>query len=551
MNYCNNCGADHRQHIDTRFCYNCGNPIESDDQFSFLQSTSFGSNNPIKPSGLISAQGKSAFGSSLNSSGIIFTNLNALSNRLKCNMEDVESIILNYISQIEECGHQYVLLDSGNNNYRDINSENGWQSHVELLKEFHYDNSQAEYLFIIGGHDVIPMAIIENEPRCYKDDYEIDTDMPYTYLLNNNFEDMLWSGDIFKKDIHLYCGRLPIPSNLQIDNLDAYLYNSRNVISDGIDADNCFGMIAKSWESASSKIINKIPINKKLHTSPEHNLSSAMDIFNTSADIYYFNLHGSDSPGSPEFFGDKSAVISPIYLGDAENLNFLVTEACYGAKFIDYEINECMLLTTLFNKTVAYVGSSKVAFGASSENISSADVVAKSYLENILSGETCGRAMAIARIDVFEACPADHYDYGTTSAVEFNLFGDPLCSINSNTKRKTFPSAAKKIRTKSLNNTRPEKKEIKVDSIEKGILNDVRNLVNQEVFKLREIINRDLYIKFDIDPRSLSTIFEIKGKYGETTYNYNYMKEAVTGKKQIYSVFADRTGKIKSIIQSK
>lgn len=491
------------------------------------------------------------FGNGYNSYGIIFTNLNALANRLNCGEEEVEAVILNYISQVEECGHQYVLLDAGNNTYSNIDPDDGWQSHVAVLKDFYHANSQAEYLFIIGGHDVVPIAIIDNVPRCYKDDPEIDTDMPYGYLIDSGFEDLLWNGNLFKKDIFLYCGRLPIPSDRSLYDVDAYLSNSINVISGGIDTENCFGMTAKSWERASSTIIKKLQLTKELHTSPEHNIQSAKEVFNTQADIYYFNLHGSDSPGSPEFFGDKSPVITPEYLNQTENLNFLMTEACYGAKFIHYESYECMLLTSLFNRTVVYTGSSKVAFGSSTENISSADVVAKSFLENILSGEPCGRALAYARIDVFDACSGDHYDYGTTSAAEFNLFGEPLCSIYSNRKRKSFSLGSKKMRSKSFNNTRPEKKEIKLDAIEKGILNDVRNLINQEVLKIRELINRELYEQFNIEPRQLSTVFEIKGKYGEVTYNYNYYKEIVSGKSQVYSVFADRSGKIKSIIQSK
>lgn len=548
MHYCNNCGADLRQYKGARFCHNCGNPLETDDHLSFSQSSNFGSSSAIRQT---RASGKSAFSSSYKSYGIIFTNLNALASKLNCSEEEVESVISIYISQVEECGHQYYLLDARNNSYNNITADDGWQSHVELLKDFHSDNSQVEYLFIIGGHDVIPMAIIDNEPRCYKDDSEIDTDMPYSYLVNNGFEDLLWNGYLFKKDIFLYCGRLPIPSDRRLDDVGAYFSNSVNVISGGIDTEHCFGMTAKSWERASSAIIKKMQLTKKLHTSPEHDIHSAKQVFNTRADIYYFNLHGSDSPGSPEFFGDKSAVITPEYLSQAVSLNFLMTEACYGGKHIEYETYECMLLTSLFNRTVAYVGSSKVAFGSSTENISSADVVAKSFLENILSGEPSGRALAFARVDVFDASHGDHYDYGTTSAAEFNLFGDPLCSRYSNSKKKSFSLGYNKIRSKSFNNARPERKEVKLDTIEKGILNDVRYLVNQEVLKIREVINRDLYEQFNIEPRQLSTVFEIKGKYGDITYNYNYYKETVSGKSQVYSVFADKSGKIKSIIHSK
>lgn len=551
MNFCNNCGVDLRQHFGAKFCFNCGNSIENDSAASSIEISYSNSGEFNTSIQLTNTLGKTKFENGFKSYGIILTNLTLLADKLNCGEADIELVILDYVSKIKDSGHQYVLLDTNNNSYKNLTADDGWQSHVELLKDFHKDNSQAQYLFIIGGNDVVPMAIIDNEPRCYEDDHEIDTDMPYSYLLNSNFEELLWNGSIFKKDVHLYSGRLPVSSDLNIDNIKTYLYNSSNVISDGIDTENCFGMTAKSWEKASSTIIKKIQLNKKLHTSPDHDLDSAKEIFNTRADIYYFNLHGSDSPSSPEFFGDQAAVICPDYLSDAEKLNFLFTEACYGAKFIDYETNECMLLTTLFNKTVAYVGSSKVAFGASSENISSADVVAKSFLENILSGNPCGLAMSLARVDVFDSCPNDQYDYGTTSAAEFNLFGDPICSVYSSSKRKSSHLTSTKIWSKSFNNSRPEKKEINIDSIEKGILNDVRNLVNKEILKIREVVNRELYSQFNIEPRNLSTVFEIKGKYGDIIYNYNYFKNSVSGKKQVFSVFADRTGKIKSILQSK
>ena len=252
MNFCNNCGADLRQHNVIKFCYNCGNQIEIDIQrFNFPISNSENINF-TSPSRVKS---KSSFEGGYNSYGIIFTNLNALANRLNCEEDEVKSVILNYISKLEECGHQYLLLDSGNNSYTNISADDGWQSHVELLKDFHNDNSQAEYLFIIGGHDVIPMAIIDNEPRCYKDDYEIDTDLPYCYLIENNFENLLWDGSIFKNDIKLFCGRLPVPSDRSLNDIESYLSNSSNVISGGLATEYCFGMTAKSWERASNAII--------------------------------------------------------------------------------------------------------------------------------------------------------------------------------------------------------------------------------------------------------------------------------------------------------
>ena len=491
-----------------------------------------------------------SFDSDYNSFGIIFTNLNALANRLNCGREEVETIIVKYISQLEECGHQYILLDSSNNSYNKVSAEDGWQSHVELLKDFYNDNSQAEYLFIIGGHDVIPMAVVDNEPGCYQDDTDIETDMPYSYLVSDSFQEMLWGGELFRENVKLYCGRLPVPHDRTLNDVSSFLDRSARSISIGLDIDTCFGMTAKSWERASREIISHIAVSKKLYTSPEHDLDSAEEIFNSNAELYFFNLHGSDSPGSPEYFGDNSSVISPEYLIGTENSNFVMTEACYGAKYIDYTCEDSMLLASLYSNTVAFVGSSRVAFGASSEDISSADIIAKSYLENILLGETCGKAIAIARIDVFDACPDDEFEYGTTSAAEFNLFGDPVSSVSSPGQKRKFLSSKRTLSSKSFLKKRPEKKQLFVNE-QKGMLNDIRNVVNQEMQKIRGVIDSELYAQYNIEPRGLSSVFEIKGRFGETSYNYNYYKKSAIGFKQVYAVFADKTGNIKSVIISK
>lgn len=547
MNFCHNCGADQRTLKRGKFCYNCGNPIENKD---FLKD----SRNSIDNNGntnLLSGSNKSIYENEFCSHGIIFTNLKALAKKLNCGEELVESIILNYIKSVKNYGHHYVLLDAGNNLFKNITAEDGWQSHVDLLNDFQDKNSQAEFLFILGGHDLIPMPIINNKPRCYIDDHQIETDMPYSYLLSNNFEEVLWNGLLFKNKVKLYCGRLPIPIDCNINELSSFLTNSARVISGKLEIRNLYFLTAKSWESATREIINNFQMGSMFHTSPENNLDSMRLVFNPLSDLYYFNLHGSDSPNSPEFFGDDTAVIEPTFLHNAKKFNFLITEACYGAKYFDYATKECMLLASLYNKTVAYVGSSKVAFGSSTENISNADVITKSYLEHLLAGETSGRALAFARVEVFDSCLPEHFDYGITSAVEFNLFGDPICSNYSKNKRTSSFMNFEEIRSKSFNNTRPKKVEIKIDNYQKEILNDVRSLVNQNIFKIQETINKELYAQFKIEPECLSSIFEITGNLGEITYNYNYYKESVSGKKQAYAIFADKTGKIKSIIQSK
>ena len=215
-----------------------------------------------------------------------------------------------------------------------------------------------------------------------------------------------------------------------------------------------------------------------------------------------------------------------------------------------------MLHSALNNNTLAFVGSSRVAFGACSSNISSADIVAKSFIDALFDSINCGKALSKARIDVFDACPDEQYNYGVTSAVEFNLFGDPILKASDSNKsmfRKSSSSNTLKnnsIKSKSYTKSKPEIKEIDFQNLEKGILNDVRNLVNNEVLKIRETIDTYLYQNFNVDKRSLQRVFLIKSKFGEETFNYMYQNQ--NGNIQsTYSVFTDKRGKIKSILTSK
>lgn len=549
INFCNSCGADLRLLSELKFCSNCGNKLIDNSQNSSARKI----DNSLSYSSRL--KNKTTFEDGFNSYGIIFTNTVALANSLNSNENEVNDIINNYILQIKESGHQYVILDAGNNSIKNLSSENDWNSHVELLKSFYDSNSlKAEYLFIIGGHDVIPMSIIDNVAGCYANDSDIDTDMTYSYLAHENFETLLWNGNIFKENLLLNVGRLPFATNSQANDLQNYLDKSSNSILSNIQINNCFGLTALSWKSASEKIIRNAVAQKVLHTSPHVDINTVDNLYNNSAELYYYNLHGSDAPTTAQFFGDSGSAIAPRHIAEAINPNFFVTEACYGAKFIDYDKESSMLHSALNNNTLAYVGSSRVAFGASTENISSADIVAKSFIDAIFSGIDCGKALSKARIDVFDACPDEQYNYGVTSAVEFNLFGDPILKATDSSKSlfKTNRSSIKNssFKSKAFTKSKPEIKEINLQNLEKGILGDVRNLVNNEILKAREIVDTYLYQQFNVEKRSLQKVFSIKSKFGEETFNYIYQNQK-GNIETTYAVFTDKRGKIKSILTSK
>lgn len=492
----------------------------------------------------------SEFQKGFDSYGIIYTSIATLANRLNSSETQIGKMISSYISEIEKTGHQYILLNANDNTYQNVDSDDVWQAHVELIKRQYQDSTiKPDYLFIIGGHDIIPMAVINNEAGCYEDDTDIDTDMPYSYLKDNNFESLLWNGTIFKENLLLNVGRLPLATDSDINDLQMYLDRVSKSISANVQINDCFGMTAFSWKSASDKILRNTKASKALHCSPLIDINSVDNVYNNSSELYYYNLHGSDAPSASQFYGDNESAIAPKHIAKAVNPNFFITEACYGAKFIDYNKESSMLHSALNGNTLAFVGSSRVAFGACTENISSADIIAKSFIDSLFDGVTCGMALSKARIDVFDNCSNEQYNYGVTSAVQFNLFGDPILMAASHSKSIVCQKNSA-IKSKSFNKTKPEIKEINIQNLDKGILNDVRNLVNNEILKIREIVDNYLYQNFNVDKRNLYKIFSIKSKFGEETYSYVYQKQNGIIK-NTYSVFTDKRGNIKSILTSK
>jgi hypothetical protein len=65
---------------------------------------------------------------------------------------------------------------------------------------------------------------------------------------------------------------------------------------------------------------------KFIDFSPTVSLDDVDEIFDTSSDILYFNLHGSDAPEQPEFFGDYGyQAISPDQISNLQKYNFIIS----------------------------------------------------------------------------------------------------------------------------------------------------------------------------------------------------------------------------------
>ena len=139
--------------------------------------------------------------------GVIFTNLQALARKFGTDAAAVRKLLAAYAEASAAHGIRYRIVDAGD--YVFLNPEAGrnravalspadsWVEHGYLLADYYrFGRSTADdetnYLFIVGGADVIPMPVL---PQYISDpdysDTDIDSDIPYAYLLGERTYPML------------------------------------------------------------------------------------------------------------------------------------------------------------------------------------------------------------------------------------------------------------------------------------------------------------------------------------------------------------------------
>jgi hypothetical protein len=182
------------------------------------------------------------------------------------------------------------------------------------------------------------MPIFDNWVDVDVPDFDYDTDLPYSYLKSYDVEEMAWDGSLYYEDVKLHVGRLPFGEDFNKSQLTNYFDKVILALSQGFEIGNCFGLSASGWQDASETVLDSLSIeNKDINFSPDVSLYSVDEVFDEASDILYFNLHGSDAPEQPHFFGDYDPAISTDQISRMEKNNIIITEACYGAKFIGYD----------------------------------------------------------------------------------------------------------------------------------------------------------------------------------------------------------------------
>lgn len=538
---------------------------------------------------------------------IILTNINLLAKSLHADANDIRTLLQQFIDIKKQAGIRYLLADASNYTYCkrgflgarkkvSLDANSSIWDYTDILMDIHTHEKSgkrivSEYVFIVGGNDVIPMPCTKNYVAHNKDNKTVDSDILYSFPYGKEMLANLENLEIFKYDQLFHVGRLPFGKDSTLDDLCSYL--QRDIENTyGIPFTEAYAQCDPNWKNVSTrvaaesslieylrnfdgKIIEECYYNR-LILSPHVDIRNLDQIFHTSASLYYYNMHGSNALETPFYLGesiDKNICvpgIAPQHMGSIQTPNAVFSEACYGARFIGLDKEKSMMLSSIHSNTLNFVGSSRVSWGAtdngaSSPNnvgVSNADIMAAVYIKALLEGYNMGQALLIARNAVFNSRqPGD--PHAALTIVEFNLFGDPTLYIVASEELLNKAKQEKQINTKPTDKKPLADKNDAVSYTREDIKNEeeegptsllqqVRNAVNSNIAQMHEIIGKELYATYGIEPRPADSIFKIKYADGRETYHFNYKtSDKNSDIEQYCSVTASPDGKIENVLHSK
>lgn len=534
--------------------------------------------------------------------GVIFTNIAALAARFdpqgSCRselMQAIAGLLEEYAELSRQSGIFYHVIDAGN--YRFLNPAAGgdyrvsltagdsWEVYSSILADYYRfgrrtEKDETNYLFIIGGDDVVPMPVVPQYMPVRHDDDEkdIDTDIPYAYLLGERTQALFESGRLFNYEQYFHVGRLPLPTDARAEDLHDYLQRSVEAM-DGISVSKYFGIANMKWGDDSVRVCEPLrnaglasaaapyegstaggylAANGGLFYSQPVSESNIDSVFDDSAGLYYFNLHGSSVPTQAMFYGEDHnttcATISPRHMAAAKAPNCLVTEACYGGRFKNNPKRYSMLLSAMSNRTLLYLGSSRAAWCNNKYPIDNSDLLTTVFISAMLEGVPAGEALYLGRQAFFQIGDGHLYDQQRVTIVEFNIFGDPWLSLRVNGRPKAGKSAGEVcVMTKNAVSTVSERKCLydKHQQQNGGSLLDmVRGAVDQNLMRIRTVIDREVYARLGVEPRKLTFIHRNSYADGKSFYTFTY-DGGSTEHTDLHTVIADMNGNIKTIVSSK
>lgn len=527
--YCPECGTLIEE--DAVFCPECGTRVADD--------VSGG----VSSSEVVSATGQPFI------QAFMLTNMAALANKLKVTQAAVHVVLDAFIAARKTQGVEYTLIDG--NSYdtgygsRSLRKGATWMEWADMLREVYRASMggrmpAARYLFIVGGDDIVPMPVIRHYLADDVDstDTTIDTDVPYAYPYGGQAAlRELVTGEIFDKEAQYMVGRLPLPTDARFAYLTNYL--ERAAALPYVKVRHAYSQCDPHWRKVTRRNVAELRSRNMLraeasnvkdetcylgiYLTPEVDNKNVSRYFAPETQLAFFNLHGSAALGSPGFMGqsvedssDWRTAITPSNIQSLVRPNIIITEACYGARFIGFDTGHSMLQAAFAAQTLIYLGSSRIAYGSVDSSFSSdeditgslADVLTSDFVMALMQGYTAGDALCKARyalLDKHETGP-----YEATTLAEFNLYGDPTLQMAIAARGKAATVAdpmpqpqrqappRRSIVTKATCQIKAEKLE---GSLSDSVLQMVRGAVDNQICQIQESIAKELYDYWGIRPR--------------------------------------------------
>ena len=541
------------------FCYNCGSRIEPGDRFC-----------PACGAAVETISGEMETYYAANDSnaayGYLFTNLELLALRLKVTQTRIRKILKAYIEARSQQGIFYSIVDVScyepklavnqvAGRVYQLVPEDDWKVYQRLLTDqYTYDTEtdgkNVRYLFIIGGNDIIPMPEL---PHYINPGETIDSDLPYSFLYGKQTLKMLADHTLLAKPQMMHAGRLPVSPDMDISCFEAYLKRVIQVADQGIDFSGIYGQLICFVPSPSD---DETYIYDSLVLTPDVTRTNIGQFFHPEASIYYFNMHGSDAPGMAGFYGIQNGRniegITPTELGSVRKPNVVVTEACYGARFIQKNAKESMLVSSINNQTVLFLGASRVAYGCTDDLLKNkqcpliqADIMAGVFMHTLCMGYTAGEALILARKALLSTLDISNSHLVTLT--EFNLFGDPALSIFSEYENESEEEESVASPILCAHAECIEVRTVYDCSGSGSLLDRLRQSVDRNMQEIIDYINQELYTVYGIKPRSLTRAFEIRSASGRKSMLYqfagnhgNEILVSMNGKHQIIEILTSK-----------
>jgi hypothetical protein len=426
--FCEECG--NALMPDSRFCEECGTKVEEFDQdskeisFSKQESEELFENSWWKKDWDSIASNSCDF-----EIGLILTREKSLLGQLNASSSQLRHLIKDYIRNSSERGVKYYYLNL--DRFPLYNGDGCVDSVIKVLREV-VAIARPKYLFILGNEKIIDVARWENNTE--DGDPIVESDLCYSTL----DVESPWDGQRYDFDKTIRVGRLPTYEGEDFDSFKSYFETATANIG-RLDRIVPYGLSALVWEEESNYEFKKIA-PRKVDVSPIVAHSTVSTRMGFESNLLFFNLHGSNRAKYwyGQDGGNYPTAFSPEALSDMDRPYFLGVEACYGARYLGgLKPGESILFTAMENKCLAFLGSSRIAFGTSTPNGSCADFVIGSYVENIKKGESAGDSHIAGLKRLTEDWDSmDDADIKTMA--EFSLYGDPsaravknICSCNS------------------------------------------------------------------------------------------------------------------------